>query len=101
MNENRKIEMATGINDQFLTGKERRASNTTRSTSILTHLGIDFETKNNGAHLIVRHAGKTIDFWPSTGKYIPRAPGSKHGRGVFNMLKMLGIDPKTAKEHEQ
>lgn len=80
---------------------KRRASNQQRSCAMLRYLGIDFEVKNGGVHLIVKHNGKTIDFWPSTGKYIPREPKPKHGRGVFNMLKMLGIDPKTAKEHEQ
>jgi hypothetical protein len=80
--------------------KERRAANRCRSTGMLTGLGLQFEVKNDGAHLIVRHEGQTIDFWPGTGKFIPREPGAKHGRGVFNMLKYLGIDPKAAKEQQ-
>jgi hypothetical protein len=79
----------------------RRATNQQRSCALLRFLGVEFEVKNEGVHLIVKHNGKTVDFWPSTGKYIPREPKPKHGRGVFNMLKMLGIDPKTAKEHEE
>lgn len=81
--------------------EERRRSNRERSACMLRSLGVSLESKNDGAHLIVEHAGKTIDFWPGTGKFIPRTTGAKHGRGVFNMLKLLGIEPKTAKEHEQ
>lgn len=58
---------------------------------------LQFEVKNDGAHLIVRHEGQTVDFWPGTGKYKPRKPGARHGRGVFNLLKLLGIDPKEHK----
>lgn len=78
----------------------RRKTNRERSCSLLRFIGVEFEVKNDGAHLIVRHNGKTVDFWPGTGKYIPRVPKPKHGRGVFNMLQLLGIDPKQAKEAE-
>lgn len=78
----------------------RRAANRCRSTGMLTGLGLQFEVKNDGAHLIVRHEGQTVDFWPGTGKFIPRKPGARHGRGVFNMLTYLGIDPKAAKEQQ-
>lgn len=84
--------------DMKAESQQRRANNRQRSCSMLRFLGVDFEVKNDGAHLIVRHEGKTVDFWPGTGKYIPRAPGSKHGRGVFNMLKLLGVDHAAAKE---
>jgi hypothetical protein len=74
----------------------RRKSNRERSSQMLVALGVEFETRNDGAHLIVKHNGVTVDFWPGTGKYITRRT-SKHGRGVFNLLKLLGIDPKAAK----
>ena len=80
--------------------KQRRATNRERSCAMLRYLGVQFEAKNDGAHLIVRHEGQTVDFWPGTGKFIPRKPGSRHGRGVFNLLKYLGIDPKAAKEQQ-
>lgn len=81
--------------------KRRRATNRQRSCAMLRFLGVAFETKNDGAHLIVRHEGQTIDFCPGTGKYKPRTPGTQYGRGVFNLLKYLGIDPKAAKEQPQ
>ncbi|MNN70290.1 hypothetical protein D3C81_1861330 [compost metagenome] len=71
---------------------ERRASNRERSALKLQELGISFVSNNDGAHLIVMHAGKTVDFWPGTGKFIPRGAG-RPGRGVFNLLKHLGVTP--------
>jgi hypothetical protein len=78
--------------------EERRKTNKERSCAMLRFLGVEFEAKNEGVHLIVRHGGRVIDFWPSTGKFIEQKPGAKPGRGVFNMLKSIGIDPKAAKE---
>ena len=71
---------------------ERRAKNRQSSAEILAERGIQFETKNMGAHLVVSHDGKVADFWPGTGKYIPRG-GGRPGRGVFNLLKLLGLKP--------
>ena len=91
-------EAAEIFHDLKAESKERRSNNRCRSTGMLTGLGLQFEIKNDGAHLIVRHEGQAVDFWPGTGKYKPRKPGTQYGRGVFNMLKYLGIDPKAAKE---
>lgn len=71
---------------------ERRAKNRQSSAEILAERGVQFEAKNMGAHLIVSHDGKVADFWPGTGKYIPRG-GGRPGRGVFNLLKLLGVKP--------
>lgn len=68
--------------------KERRAGNRSNSAAILRERGIAFECCNDGAHLIVQHAGKITDFWPGTGKYCVRGSG-KYKRGVFNMLRDL------------
>lgn len=69
--------------------QQKRERNRNSSAHILAEHGIDFDTKNDGAHLIVKHNGLTVDFWPGTGKFIPRKPKPKHGRGVFNLIKML------------
>jgi len=72
--------------------KAKRADNTTKSTQLLEDRGILFESKNDGAHLIVASRGYpslVADFWPSTGKWIVRENGGK-GRGVFPLLKKLG-----------
>ena len=70
----------------------RRADNRESSAEILADRGIQFERKNMGAHLIVTHGGKVVDFWPGTGKFIPRGFG-RPGRGVFNLLKLIGVEP--------
>lgn len=70
-------------------GANKRALNTASSTDILAQRGVPFESKNNGAHLIV--AGGRLDFWPSTGVFIERKTGLR-GRGVFKLLKVLGVD---------
>lgn len=74
--------------------QERRAGNRESSPQVLRDHGVAFETKNDGAHLVVRHAGKVADLWPGTGKYRVRRPGGKgeqYRRGVFNLLRDLGV----------
>jgi hypothetical protein len=76
-------------------GQQRRRDNRDDSAELLRERGIVFEARNNGAHLMVTHAGKTVDFWPGTGKWIdrvapPNRPAPK-GRGVFKLLKHLGV----------
>lgn len=68
---------------------KRREENKNNSASILTASGVSFESKNDGVHLIVKHNSTVVDFWPSTGKWIVRK--GKSGRGVFQLLKHLGI----------
>lgn len=69
--------------------QQRRAGNRENSAKILADEGIKFESKNLGAHLIVRGQSVTVDFWPGTGKFIVRS--GKTGRGVFNLLKIPGL----------
>lgn len=66
-------------------GKAKRASNREASARLLTEAGIPFESKNNGAHLIVEGRECYIDFWPGTGKWHSRN-GDK-GFGVRNLLE--------------
>lgn len=72
--------------------QERRASNRERSAELLREAGLPFESKNDGAHLIVTGHSVTADFWPGTGKFTVRGTG-KYGRGVFNLMKAPGIKP--------
>ena len=67
--------------------QEKRAKNRERSAQLLIDRGVEFETKNDGAHLIVKTKYGPVDFWPGTGKFIPR-PAGRSGRGVFNLLKL-------------
>lgn len=64
--------------------QERRRHNREQSRKMLEKAGIRFESKNGGAHLIVKD---DIDFWPETGKWIVR--NGKKGRGVRNLIKYI------------
>ena len=68
--------------------KARRARNRTGGAAALEAAGIDFETKNMGAHLIVSVGGVVVDFWPGTGKWVARG-NSRKGRGVKSLVKWV------------
>jgi len=82
------------IGDDFAALKEksraRKLRNKNQSAFILEKNGVHFETHNNGVHLVIMHNDVFVDFWPSTGKFIFRTSSIK-GRGVFNLLKKLGV----------
>lgn len=67
--------------------RRKREENKKRSTAILNELGLPFEIHNDGFHLVIRHPGGVVNFFPSTGRYT----GLFNGRGVFNLLRDLDI----------
>lgn len=67
---------------------EKRRSNLAKSTDILRKSGIAFESRNDGFHLMIRTGSGVVNFYPSTGRYA----GAFDGRGVFNLLRDLGVD---------
>lgn len=72
--------------------KQRRAANRINSAKLLAAAGIEFESKNDGAHLVVRDNGMVFDFWPGTGLWQMR--GARHQRrGVHALLKTIGKEP--------
>lgn len=64
--------------------KQKKISNIESSTLILLDKGYDVDVRNNGVHLIIDWNDKTVDFWPSTGKWIVR--GGKASRGVKGLI---------------
>lgn len=71
---------------------DKNAYNRASSAQILEDLAIDHEIKNMGLHIIVKHSGLVVDFWPGTGKWIVRGNPKKKpiGRGIFPLLRRLG-----------
>lgn len=63
---------------------DKRRRNTEASTRILIEKGIEFQSHNDGVHLVVG----AFDFWPSTGLFMDRRTRGR-GRGVFNLIKLL------------
>lgn len=68
--------------------QEKRQSNLQFSTELLKASGFEFESKNNGVHLIIDTDDGKIDFWPSTGLFQTRWDGRQR-RGVKNLIKTL------------
>ncbi len=68
--------------------QEKRASNREQSALILQRGGCVFESKNNGAHLIVLAGPHEVDFWPGTGLWIVRGEQQKR-RGVRKLLTFV------------
>lgn len=68
--------------------EKRKASNYLNGIKILEDYKVSYEQQKNRLHLVVE---EQIDYWPSTGKYIIRKT-KKKGRGIFNLLKELGIE---------
>lgn len=75
--------------------QQRRADNREHSARILREAGIAFQSKNDGAHLIVTHRGHTYDFWPGTGLWCMRGSTQRH-RGVRGLLKQIGRQMQSA-----
>jgi hypothetical protein len=73
-----------------LLSQARREHNRASSTELLKARGVQFTDHNDGIHLVITHADRVVDFWPSTGKWIERA-GSAKGRGVHALLKLLEV----------
>ena len=92
-------DMADDFNAMRADSQERRARNREESAKILTDAGVQFLSRNGGAHLIVEHNGLTVHFWPGTGKWteMMRKPffagigPYRSGCGVFPLLKLLDV----------
>lgn len=65
----------------------KKVANLEFSTKLLIDKDIEFEAKNGGTHLMIKHGGVIVaDFWPSTGKYKFR-DSNRYKRGVKNLIK--------------
>lgn len=58
------------------------------ATSRLKAAGIPFAHTHDGGsrHIVIRHAGRTIDFWPESGQWYDRA-NKKPRVGVRGLIK--------------
>lgn len=67
----------------------KRAYNRQASARLLEKSGIPFNTKNNGAHLILKFGKIWANLWPGTGLWTTYTPNKIKGRGVANLIKWL------------
>lgn len=70
--------------------EERRELRVTHA-STLRALGVNMQEKNQGAHLIIRHNGLTVDFWPGTERWMVRSDTGRPRRGFGALLDRLKI----------
>lgn len=70
------------FNQHFKAKKQR---NREYSTALLTKEGIEFESRNDGLHLMIDTSKGRVNFYPSTGLY----NGALQGRGVKNLIEEL------------
>lgn len=66
---------------------------------MLSDLGIKFDSKNSGIHLVVHSDDYVIDFFPTTGLWNCRTSKIK-GRGILNLLGHLHIKFKFERIYE-
>jgi hypothetical protein len=52
-----------------------------------------YEVFNGGMHLKIRHGGRVIDFWPTTGKWSGDGKKGTEPRTLFEMLKVAKGEP--------
>jgi hypothetical protein len=83
----------TEMGDLFRALKEessrKRADNRVNGAALLHKNDVAFESKNDGAHLIVDAGVKgKIDYWPGTGRWTVRL-GGRTGRGINKLLGMI------------
>ena len=74
--------------------QKKRAGNRESSADMLRQAGIAFQSNNAGAHLVVKHCGVTVDFWPGTGLWCIRGSTAQH-RGVNRLLSRLPAQGNT------
>jgi hypothetical protein len=65
-----------------------RAAKRKAGARALSDAGILFESKNDGAHLIIHARPLTIDYWPGTDLWIVRGNPIKH-YGFRGLMKEL------------
>lgn len=71
--------------------KKRKAQRYSDSASARTEIykeALDVEEKNDGQHWIVRAEKETIDFWPSSGRWIVRGKKTS-GYDARSLLKRI------------
>jgi len=79
-------EMVEIFRDMRERSQSKRENNRNKAQRILKERGINF-VAHSDVHLTVTGKDKIIDFWPGTGKFIPRDQSKKHGRGIFNLIR--------------
>lgn len=68
--------------------EQRKDRNQANGIKTIASMGYEYELKNFNNHVVVKHKGVTVDYWPSTGKWIVRKK-DKSGRGIKPLTNYL------------
>lgn len=68
--------------------QQKRIKNKEHSTKTIQRLNVPYELKNDGLHIIITLPKLTIDFWPSTGKWIVRNKPIQ-SRGIRKLMQFI------------
>lgn len=68
--------------------KSQRYADSSSARMEIYKEALDIEEKNDGQHWIVRTAKETIDFWPSSGRWIVRGKKAS-GYDARSLLKRM------------
>lgn len=72
-------------------GRDKRAERREHGAKVLRDAGVYCDVLNGGAHLVVQHEDRVVDYWPGTGRFIERDGGPANGRGLRPLLRALGV----------
>lgn len=56
---------------------------------VLKKNDIQFELKEDGAHIVIHHDEQKIDFWQATGTWCPRGCPRKTQTGIDTLIKYI------------
>lgn len=68
--------------------KQERAKNRVGAADTLRAMGYVVSEHNGGAHVVIQHAGITIDYWPGPGRW-RRRDGQERGHDRDSLLAKL------------
>ena len=66
----------------------RKDAITAHSLHQLKKHRIEYQVRNGGYHLVCKGNGLTVDFWPTTEKFVIRGQET-HYKGVHQLIKLL------------
>lgn len=72
--------------------KERKQTMRKNVPEILKAKGVVFESKSNGALLLVKHASVLISYWPGAGRWEEQKVNPRRGWGIQSLFEYLGVE---------
>lgn len=88
-------EAADSMGDMKAVQQYQRSQNRDAAPAKLNAAGIDFQSSNGGAHIIIKHGDVVIDFWPGTDKWKLRG-GLLNRNGIESLIEFCNREKPKA-----